>query len=122
MSPVIGCQCLAPVSLGRHIMISPNSVLKRFRLGLGCGLLLMSSSQAWAQGGFGPDPYRPYNNQYDPFIYPTAPGNGDVVPNGAALTRRRANQFQEYLRESGMGDSPFRSQRQLDSRTSNLEQ
>jgi hypothetical protein len=49
--------------------------------------------------GFGPDPYRPYNSQYDPFVYPVAPGPLDYGQ-GQNLNRsglRGANQFDSYL-------------------------
>ena len=50
--------------------------------------------------GFGPDPYRPYNSRFDPFVYPVAPGpldygnNLNVTPSGGV---RGANQFENYL-------------------------
>ena len=31
----------------------------------------MGTTAVWAQG-FGPDPFRPYNSQYDPYVYPMA--------------------------------------------------
>jgi hypothetical protein len=49
--------------------------------------------------GFGPDPYRPYNSQYDPFVYPVAPGPLDYGQS-QNLNRggvRGANQFDNYL-------------------------
>jgi hypothetical protein len=55
---------------------------------------------AWAQG-FGPDPFRPYNSQYDPYLYPIGP----ATPDGGQLAAARArglggaNQFQEWLDE-----------------------
>jgi hypothetical protein len=76
--------------------------------------------------GLGVDPYRPYNSQYDPFVYAIQPDYGDVVPNGAAVDRGgifRANQYQSFLSElQGKGASNpgysigrpyFRSARQL---------
>jgi len=51
-----------------------------------------------AQSGFGPDPFRPYNSQYDPFIYPVAPGPMDFGYNrGGVNGIRGANQFEAYL-------------------------
>jgi hypothetical protein len=59
---------------------------------------LAAPGQARAQG-FGPDPFRPYNSQYDPFVYPVAPGPLDYGQN-QGLTRagiRGANQFENYM-------------------------
>jgi hypothetical protein len=51
-----------------------------------------------AQSGFGPDPFRPYNSQYDPFVYPVVPGPMDYGYNrGGVNGIRGANQFQNYL-------------------------
>jgi hypothetical protein len=59
-----------------------------------------SKSTVWAQGGFGADPFRPYNNQYDAYTYPmTSP---DMVPSAGGMPRmgiRGANQYQGYLDE-----------------------
>lgn len=54
--------------------------------------------------GFGPDPFRPYNSQYDPFVYPVLPGPYDAGGNTALNTQgiRGANQFQRYLNELGV--------------------
>lgn len=89
-------------------------------------------SNAVAQG-FGPDPYRPYNSRYDPFVYPVAPGDLDYGYNQgfAPVTRngaRNANQFQNYLDSvrgpgnartgggtgAGAGTPYFRSDRTMD--------
>jgi hypothetical protein len=53
--------------------------------------------RACAQGGNGPDPFRPYNSQYDPYIYPM----GDVGPDSVQLRSgvRGANRFESYLNE-----------------------
>jgi hypothetical protein len=50
-----------------------------------------------AQSGFGPDPFRPYNSQYDPFVYPVTPGPMDYGYNRGVSGNRGANQFQNYL-------------------------
>jgi hypothetical protein len=51
-----------------------------------------------AQSGFGPDPFRPYNSMYDPFVYPVAPGPTDFGYNrGGVNGIRGANQFENYL-------------------------
>jgi len=64
------------------------------------------TSSLWAQG-FGADPFRPYNNQYDPYTYPlgpTTPGAGQSGGFKADMGTRGANQFQSYLDElSGAG-------------------
>ncbi|WP_165250810.1 hypothetical protein [Paludisphaera soli] len=55
-------------------------------------------ASALAQG-FGPDPFRPYNSQYDPYVFGVAPGALDPVGN-PTLNRagvRNANQFQNFL-------------------------
>ena len=49
--------------------------------------------------GMGPDPFRPYNAQYDAFVFPIAPGPMDAGFNNG-LPRagiRGANQFENYL-------------------------
>jgi hypothetical protein len=57
-----------------------------------------ASPACLAQSGFGPDPFRPYNSQYDPFIYPVAPGPTDFGYNrGGVNGIRGANQFEAYL-------------------------
>ncbi|WP_068418888.1 hypothetical protein [Planctomyces sp. SH-PL62] len=63
-------------------------------------LLLLSALPGNASGqGFGPDPFRPYNSQYDPYVFGVAPGAYDAGGN-ATLNRagvRNANQFQNFL-------------------------
>jgi hypothetical protein len=71
-----------------------------------CLLAAAASGQGvWAQG-MGPDPFRPYNNQYDAFTYPLGP-SGSEAAQAAAMMRsglRGANQFQNYLSEmQGLG-------------------
>jgi hypothetical protein len=59
-----------------------------------------STSTSWAQGGYGADPFRPYNNQYDAYTYPMA--SPDMVPSAGGMPRmgnRGANQYQGYLDE-----------------------
>jgi len=49
--------------------------------------------------GFGPDPFRPYNSQYDAYVFGVAPGSLDPVGN-PTLNRagvRGANQFQNFV-------------------------
>jgi len=68
------------------------------------------SHRALAQG-FGPDPYRPYNSQYDSFVYPVAPGPLDYGQNQSPLRSgiRGANQFDNYM-NSVMGSPGARQQ------------
>ena len=71
---------------------------------------LAASAEALAQG-FGPDPYRPYNNQYDSFVYPVAPGPLDYGQNQSPLRSgiRGANQFENYMNSlmgPGTGRAP----------------
>ncbi len=59
-----------------------------------------STSIVRAQGGYGADPFRPYNNQYDAYTYPMA--SPDMVPSAGGVPRmgnRGANQYQGYLDE-----------------------
>ncbi len=68
-------------------------------LPLGLFLTALLAPQALAQG-FGPDPFRPYNNQYDPYVYPIGPaGAGGTGAGGGYPASRGANQFQDYLNE-----------------------
>ena len=58
------------------------------------------TSIVWAQGGYGVDPFRPYNSQYDQYTYPMA--SPDMVPSAGGMPRmgnRGANQYQGYLDE-----------------------
>jgi hypothetical protein len=56
-------------------------------------------STVWAQGGgYGLDPFRPYNSQYDAYTFPMATPDG-VGPGGVRMGNRGANEFQGYLDE-----------------------
>ncbi|MDR3623249.1 MAG: hypothetical protein P4L85_28100 [Paludisphaera borealis] len=80
---------------------------RRFGLRLATGsawlLLAVSPISVFAQG-FGPDPFRPFNSQYDSYVYPIAPGPLDGVGN-PSINRgvRGANQFESYL--NGIGSA-----------------
>src|SRR6516162_8272652 len=69
----------------------------------GLFLALGIATTAEAQG-FGPDPFRPYVNQYDPYTYPMGPagpgagGSGPVLPRSGLFG---ANQYQRYLDSLG---------------------
>jgi hypothetical protein len=73
---------------------------------LAVGVVLIYATAAPAQG-FGPDPFRPYNSQYDPFVFPVAPTPGDFgYGQGLPATSgiRNANQFSAYMNSlSGLG-------------------
>jgi hypothetical protein len=61
---------------------------------------------SYAQG-FGADPFRPYNSQYDPFVYPIVPGATDFGQNQSPYAGiRQSNRFEEYMntiQSGGMG-------------------
>jgi len=55
---------------------------------------------AAAARGQSPDPFRPYNSQYDAYIYPMGPaGPGGGQGGSVNLPMRGQNQFQEYMNE-----------------------
>jgi len=66
------------------------------------GLFIAAASiglpSARAQG-FGPDPFRPLNSQYDPYIYPMSSPNLAAGGAASALGGRRDNQMQQYLEQ-----------------------
>jgi hypothetical protein len=74
----------------------------RLALSIGAaGLMLALGIAATARAqGFGPDPFRPYGAQYDPYTYPMGPaapgagGSGPVMPRSGLFG---ANQYQQYL-------------------------
>jgi len=78
-----------------------------------CGLALLiglaHGTIASAQG-FTPDPYRPYNSVYDPYVYPIYPRADGYFPNQNRLLERtgpaQANQFQQFLDSGGLGTEP----------------
>jgi hypothetical protein len=56
------------------------------------------ASTAWAQG-FGPDPFQPYNSQFEPFTYPTAPSSPGMGQSAGMNVRsgvRGANDWEAY--------------------------
>jgi len=60
---------------------------------------LTETTAAWAQN-FGPDPFRPYNSQYDAYTYPMGPApgaGGNAVMNPPGF--RGANQYQDFLND-----------------------
>jgi len=67
---------------------------------LSLGAAVTGTTTVWAQG-FGPDPFRPYNSQYDPYVYPMGPA-GPAAGQGGAMNGsgiRSANQYQNFLNE-----------------------
>jgi hypothetical protein len=74
--------------------------LRRLIAGVTLGASVMGAATVWAQG-FGPDPFRPYNSQYEPYVRaigPASPAAGQSAPmNG--IGNRSANQFQGFLNE-----------------------
>src|SRR5262249_15334205 len=71
-----------------------------------CALLFLAGDRVVRAQGFGPDPFRPYNNQYDAYTYPLGPAGPDAAQSAAAMRAglRGANQFQNYLAEiQGLG-------------------
>lgn len=51
--------------------------------------------------GFGPDPFKPFNSQFDQFVYPTSPDVGAPPGRGSG---RIDNQFQQWLNEQAGAD------------------
>jgi hypothetical protein len=72
--------------------------LRALLAGLGVAVAGFCSPPLRAQG-FGTDPFRPYNSQFDPYVYPIGPPIPDARQAAAALSRGigGANQFQQYL-------------------------
>jgi hypothetical protein len=72
----------------------------------------------------GADPFRPYNAQYDAFVFPVAPGPLDAGFNSGLRTQqgvRGANQFENYLNSlqgtgshAGAGTPYYRANRKYD--------
>jgi hypothetical protein len=76
------------------------------RIAIGSAWLVLAASpiSALAQG-FGPDPFRPFNSQYDSYVYPIAPGPLDPVGNPSLNSGiRGANQFSNYLNSVNGGN------------------
>jgi len=74
--------------------------------GLSIAAAQAGASSAWAQG-FGPDPFQPYNSQYEPYtrpVGPASPAAGQSAGMNGRSGGRGDNQFQAYLNElSGAG-------------------
>jgi len=83
-------------------------------------LLLVGFVASSRAQGFGPDPFRPYNSQFDPFVYPMVTGPVDYG-RGPGLGVRGANQFGNYLNSlqgtgshAGAGTPYYRANRAYD--------
>ncbi len=74
--------------------------LRSLLWGVAISSVLVAARGARAQG-FGPDPFRPYNSQYDAYVYPIGPAGpgGDSRNPGYRDGVRGANQFENYLQE-----------------------
>jgi hypothetical protein len=76
------------------------------------GMVVSGPNEAWAQG-FGPDPFRPYNRQYDAYTYPMGQMGLDAAM--SRMGNRNANQFQDFLNDlqgptkGGAGTPYYRS-------------
>jgi hypothetical protein len=85
-------------SRGDRHMTSTRSPWVRFLLaGLGIAMAPLGLPTARAQG-FSPDPFKPFNSQFEQFVYPISPFAGG--PGAAAGAMGRVdNQYQQYLKE-----------------------
>jgi hypothetical protein len=76
---------------------------------LASAVLLFLASMGWAGRSRAQDhtadPYKPYNQQYEQFVYPTYPTGYGLSPNQGVLEGRSgfsgANQFQRFLEAEG---------------------
>lgn len=76
---------------------------------LASAALLFLANLGWAGQSLAQDhtadPYKPYNQQYEQFVYPTYPGGYGLSPNQGVLEGRSgysgANQFQRFLDAEG---------------------
>jgi hypothetical protein len=74
--------------------------LRSLLWGVAISSVLVAAHGARAQG-FSPDPFRPFNAQYDAYVYPIGPAGpgGDSRNPGYRDGVRSANQFENYLQE-----------------------
>ena len=107
--------------------LSPRPVASGLALLIGLAHGTIASAQ-----GHTPDPYRPYNSVYDPYVYPIYPRGDGYFPNQNRLTGRsgpaQANQFQDsstrmasaatrpsgLSRSGGAGTPYYRAHRRFD--------
>jgi hypothetical protein len=85
---------------GGRSMSSTRAVwLRTLRAGLVIAAAQAGAASAWAQG-FGPDPFQPYNNQYEPYVYPLGPANPAAGQSAGANMRsgvRGSNDWENYM-------------------------
>jgi hypothetical protein len=90
----------------RNMTLSREKWLRTMLTTLAVMIAPVSTSTALAQG-YGADPFRPYNSQYDAYTYPMGPASPAGGGRSSFLPRMGnmgANQFQGYLDElSGAG-------------------
>ena len=80
-------------------MTSTRCGWARFLLaGLSIALAPVGFPSARAQG-FGPDPFQPFNSQFQQFTYPISPYAGGPGAAAGAMGGRVDNQYQQYLKE-----------------------
>ena len=94
-------------------MMTPRFSLSPRPVASGLALLIALAHGTIASAqGHTPDPYRPYNSVYDPYVYPIYPSGDGYFPNQNRLTGRsgpsQANQFQDFLDEDRLGSDPSR--------------
>src|SRR3954468_15787375 len=78
-------------------------------------VLLLLASMGWAGRSQAQDhtadPYKPYNQQYEQFVYPTYPTGFGLTPNQNVLEGRSGysgpNQFQRFLEAEGESGLEF---------------
>jgi len=93
------------------IMMTPRFSTSPRPVATGLALLIaLAQGTAASAQGHTPDPYRPYNSTYDPYVYPSYPNGDGYFPNQSSLLGRsgpaQANQFQNFLEESRLGGDP----------------
>src|SRR5262249_23691469 len=91
-----------PIDLLRRTnMIPTQRHWLRYLLSAIAAVVALGGSFSVKAQGLGPDPFRPFNSDYDKYTYPLAPttpegGAGGQFPRSGL---RGANQFQDYLNE-----------------------
>ena len=69
------------------------------------GFCITAASQRFGTAhaqGFGPDPFRPFNSQYDQYVYPIRPETGGAAAPARGLARGET-QFERWLNEQEGG-------------------
>jgi hypothetical protein len=76
-----------------------GTCLRSLLAGLSIAAAEAGTSTVRAQG-YGPDPFQPYNAQYEPFVYPLGPANPGAGQSAGANVRsgvRTANDWENYM-------------------------